>query len=60
MPNAKSETTEDSRLILALSLIVRLHNEGVLSEGQCSRALNMDRLDWREIRDELTEAAADE
>lgn len=36
---------------LALKLIVRLHREGTLSEGQCCKALDVDRVDWRAICD---------
>jgi hypothetical protein len=38
----------------ALALVVKLHLEEVLSEGQCCKALDMDRLDFRRIVDELT------
>lgn len=36
---------------LALSLVVRLHREGALSEGQCCKALEMDRIDFRHLCD---------
>lgn len=35
----------------ALRLIVRLHEEEMLSEGQCCQALDVDRIEFREIRD---------
>lgn len=35
----------------ALKLIVRLHEEGTLSEGQCCKALDLDRVDFREMVD---------
>lgn len=39
---------------MALALIGRLHREGVLSEGQCCTALDMDRADFRAMCDALT------
>ena len=36
---------------LGLKLIVRLHEEGTLSEGQCCKALGLDRVEWRAICD---------
>jgi len=41
------------RETLALLLIVRLHEGGVLSEGQCATALQMDRVAFRKICDRL-------
>lgn len=35
----------------ALGLVIRLHQEGTLSEGQCCKALNMDRVDFRHMVD---------
>ena len=35
----------------ALGLVIRLHREGTLSEGQCCTALNMDRIDFRHMVD---------
>lgn len=35
----------------ALRLVIRLHNEGTLSEGQCCKALDIDRVEWRAICD---------
>ncbi len=35
----------------AVSLIMRLHNEGVLSEGQVAKALGMDRVTVRTLSD---------
>lgn len=35
----------------ALDLVIRLHREGTLSEGQCCTALNMDRIDFRHMVD---------
>jgi hypothetical protein len=37
----------------ALALIVSLHREEVLSEGQCCRALDLDRVAFRAICDRL-------
>lgn len=37
----------------AVGLIARLHREETLSEGQCCRALGMERVAWRELCDEL-------
>jgi hypothetical protein len=37
----------------ALSLIARLHNDGVLSEGQCCTALEMERVEFRAMVDQL-------
>ena len=42
----------------ALRLIARLHADGVLSEGQCSRALDMDRVDFRAMCDEFQAEAS--
>lgn len=36
---------------LALRLIARLHTEAVLSEGQCCKALDMDRIEFRVMCD---------
>lgn len=36
---------------LALKMLVRLHEEGTLSEGQCCKALDLDRVEWRAICD---------
>ncbi|MBB3889474.1 hypothetical protein GGQ61_000171 [Phenylobacterium haematophilum] len=35
----------------ALRLVVRLHQEGTLSEGQCCKALGLDRVEFRTICD---------
>lgn len=35
----------------ALALVIRLHEEGALSEGQCCRALELDRVDFRRLVD---------
>lgn len=35
----------------ALALVIRLHREGTLSEGQCCRALKLDRVSFRTICD---------
>lgn len=35
----------------ALALVVRLHHEGALSEGQCCCALKLDRVSFRTICD---------
>lgn len=35
----------------ALALVVRLHKEAVLSEGQCCKALDIDRVEFRQIVD---------
>lgn len=35
----------------ALALIARLNREGALSEGQCCKALGLDRIEWRAICD---------
>lgn len=35
----------------ALRLIARLNREGTLSEGQCCKALDLDRVEWRAICD---------
>lgn len=37
----------------AVRLVVRLHEEDALSEGQCSKALGMDRLDFRRLCDDV-------
>ena len=37
----------------ALRLIVTLHNEGTLSEGQCCQALDLDRVDFRRLCDDI-------
>lgn len=37
----------------ALALVIRLHEEGALSEGQCSKALNIDRIRFRALCDSL-------
>lgn len=39
-------------------LIVRLHVEGVLSEGQAARATGLHRIDLRKLADEMAPAAA--
>lgn len=36
---------------LALKMIVKLHNDGVLSEGQCAKGLEMDRIHFRAMCD---------
>lgn len=36
---------------LALAFILRLHAQGELSEGQCSKALQIDRVSFRELVD---------
>jgi len=35
----------------AVSLVMRLHNDGVLSEGQVAKALQLDRIEVRELAD---------
>lgn len=40
----------------ALALIFRLHDEMVLSEGQCCKALNLERVEFRTLRDEYAKA----
>lgn len=35
----------------ALAMIVRLHEEGTLSEGQCCRGLNLERVEFRKLCD---------
>jgi len=35
----------------ALELVVRLHREALLSEGQCCRALRLDRISFRMLCD---------
>ena len=40
-----------------LALIIRLHNEAVLSEGQVARATGLDRLTIRKLEDEGRTAA---
>jgi hypothetical protein len=42
----------------ALALVVQLHREAVLSEGQCCQALGIDRISFREIVDAAPEPAA--
>jgi hypothetical protein len=42
----------------ALVLVIQLHNEEVLSEGQCCKALDMDRIDFRILRDTVSAALA--
>lgn len=37
----------------ALTLMVRLHYEGTLSEGQCCKALDIDRVSFRRLCDDL-------
>lgn len=37
--------------VLALKLVVRLQADGTLSEGQCCKALDLDRVDWRAVCD---------
>lgn len=36
----------------AVALVIRLHNEGTLSEGQVAKALNLDRVAVRKLADE--------
>ena len=36
----------------ALGLVVRLHREELLSEGQCCKALDLDRVAFRKLVDE--------
>lgn len=36
----------------ALAYVVRLHRDGTLSEGQCCKALDMDRVAFRALCDE--------
>lgn len=38
----------------ALALVIRLHHEEVLSEGQCCTALGLDRITFRTVCDEFT------
>lgn len=38
----------------ALALVMRLHHEGALSEGQCCHALGLDRIEFRKLCDEVT------
>src|SRR5687767_54596 len=35
----------------ALALVIRLHHEATLSEGQCCKALRLDRVDFRRLCD---------
>lgn len=44
--------TRDRKADGALRLIVRLHQEGVLSEGQVSSALGISRIEVRKLSDE--------
>lgn len=37
--------------MLALKLVIRLHREGTLSEGQCCKALDLDRVHFRTLVD---------
>jgi len=37
----------------ALALVMRLHDEGTLSEGQCCKALDLDRVEFRIMRDAI-------
>ena len=36
----------------ALALVILLHAEGTLSEGQCCKALGLDRVEFRKMCDE--------
>lgn len=38
----------------AMALVIRLHEEATLSEGQCCKALGMDRVAFRKLCDERT------
>jgi hypothetical protein len=42
----------ESLLRRALRLIAQLHVEGAVSEGQCCKALNVGRIEWRSLVDE--------
>lgn len=44
---------------LALRLIARLHEQEVLSEGQCRKALDMDRIEFRVMCDTFAAEAPD-
>lgn len=35
----------------AIRLVLRLHEEGTLSEGQCCKALDLDRVEFRALVD---------
>lgn len=37
----------------ALALVVRLHREATLSEGQCCKALGLDRIGFRSLADQI-------
>lgn len=36
----------------AIALVIRLHNEGTLSEGQCCQALSLERVEFRKLVDD--------
>lgn len=42
----------ESLMRRALKLIVKLHLDGTLSEGQACRALNVGRVEWRTLVDD--------
>ena len=51
--NMHDESPTEQLRALALALIARLHNDGMLSEGQCCSALEMDRIEFRAMVDQL-------
>lgn len=51
LPRANGRPSTPPLLDRALRLVAKLHEETVLSEGQCSKALDLDRVTWREICD---------
>jgi hypothetical protein len=53
---ALSRSDEDGALgDRALALVLRLHREGILSEGQCCRELDLDRVTFRILADAVHE-----
>lgn len=43
----------------ALALVIRLHREATLSEGQCCKALDLDRVEFRRLCDADTSGRQD-
>ncbi len=54
-PRSRSRCGDPARM---LALIIRLHNEGALSEGQVARATGLHRIRVRELADEAKSKAA--
>lgn len=48
-----SRSAVDRLGLKALALVVRLHNEATLSEGQCCKAFGLGRVEFRRLADQL-------